>query len=268
VTLSKTLISLSLIAVSAPVLAAPAEVAQSRPSWAPQLGPNAASRYREIFTAIKAGSWADAQAKLDAMPEGPLHNVARAELYLAKGSPRVEGAALAALAEKAPELPQSRTLAALAEARGVVAMPVFPSQQELYWLGTAPRRGKAAGSEARGLALAGRIIPLLKNDQPNDAEALLEASSGSLDTDTKTEWQHRIAWSYFLTGDEVAARRLATIAATGTGEFAAQADWVAGLAAWRLKDFDAASISFASAAKRLTDAEIWRRAIPNASTPR
>ena len=255
-TLSKTLISLALVAASTPVLAAPAEPGTHKPSWAPQLGPNAKARYQEIFSAIKAGSWADAQAKLDAMPEGPLHIVARAELYLAKGSPRVEGAALAALAEKAPELPQSRTLAALAEARGVAAMPAFPSQQELYWLGTAPRRGKAAGSEARGLALAGRIIPLLKNDQPNEAEAVFDASSGALEAETKTEWQHRIAWSYFLTGDEVAARRLATVAATGSGEFAAQADWVAGLAAWRLKDFEAASISFGNAAKRLTDAEM------------
>jgi soluble lytic murein transglycosylase len=256
VTLNKTLISMALIAVSTPVLAAPPEVAVYKTNWAPQLGPNAKARYQEIFSAIRSGSWADAQAKLDAMPEGPLHQVARAELYLAKGSPRAEGSALAALAEKAPELPQARTLAALAEARGTSAMPAFPSQQELYWLGTAPRRGKAAGSEARGLALAGRIIPLLKNDQPNEAEAVLDASSGSLDSETKTEWQHRIAWSYFLTGDEAAARRLATVAATGSGEFAAQADWVAGLAAWRLKDFEGASASFASAARRLTDAEM------------
>jgi soluble lytic murein transglycosylase len=256
VTLNKKLISLALIAVSTPVLAAPPEVAVHKSNWAPQLGPNAKARYQEIFSAIRSGSWADAQAKLDAMPEGPLHQVARAELYLAKGSPRVEGSALAALAEKAPELPQARTLAALAEARGTSAMPAFPSQQELFWLGTAPRRGKAAGSEARGLALAGRIIPLLKNDQPNEAEAVLDASSGALEADTKTEWQHRIAWSYFLTGDEAAARRLATIAATGSGEFAAQADWVSGLAAWRIKDFDGASASFASAARRLTDAEM------------
>jgi soluble lytic murein transglycosylase len=256
VTLKKILISLTILSAATPAFAAPPEQAMQRAQWAPQLGPNAKARYQEIFVAIRAGSWADAQAKLDAMPEGPLHTVARAELYLAKGSPRVEGAALAALAEKAPELPQSRTLAALAESRGAVAMPAFPSQQELYWLGTAPRRGKAAGSEARGLALAGRIIPLLKNDQPNEAEAVLDASSGSLDSETKTEWQHRIAWSYFLTGDEVASRRLATIAATGSGEFAAQADWVAGLAAWRLKDFDAASTSFSSAARRLTDAEM------------
>jgi soluble lytic murein transglycosylase len=256
VTLNKTLISMALIAVSTPVLAAPPEVVAYKTNWAPQLGPNAKARYQEIFSAIRSGSWADAQAKLDAMPEGPLHQVARAELFLAKGSPRVEGSALAALAEKSPELPQARTLAALAEARGTSAMPAFPSQQELYWLGTAPRRGKAAGSEARGLALAGRIIPLLKNDQPNEAEAVLDASSGALEADTKTEWQHRIAWSYFLTGDEAAARRLATVAATGSGEFGAQADWVAGLAAWRLKDFDGASASFASAARRLTDAEM------------
>jgi soluble lytic murein transglycosylase len=256
VTLKIALISLTVLAAASPAWAAPSETSAQRPQWAPQLGPNAVARYREIFSAIKAGFWGEAQAKLDAMPDGPLHNVARAELYLAKGSPKVDGAALATLAEKAPELPQARTLAALAEARGASVLPAFPSQQELYWLGTAPRRGKVAGSEAKGLALAGRIIPLLKNDQPNEAEAILDASSASLDSETVTEWRHRIAWSYFLTGDDAAARRLATTAATGSGEFAAQADWVAGLAAWRMKDFDAASVSFSRAATRLSDAEM------------
>jgi soluble lytic murein transglycosylase len=221
-----------------------------------QLGPNAKAMYKDIFAAIKSSQWADAQAKLAAMPEGPLHNVAWAELYLAKGSPKVDGAALAALAEKAPHLPQARQLAALAEGRGASASINLPMQQELYWLGTAPRRGKVAGSDMRGLPLAGRIAPLIKNDQPNEAEAVLDANLGSLNDETLTEWRHRIAWTYYLTGDDPAARRLAAVAAKGSGDFAAQAEWVAGLAAWRQKDFAAASASFDAAARRLTDSEM------------
>ena len=221
-----------------------------------QLGPNARSRYQDVFTAIRDARWAEAQAKLDAMPEGPLHNIARAELYLAKGSPKVDAAMLVALATKAPELPQARQLVALAKSRGVEALPSLPSAQELGWLGSAPRRGKVAGSEVRGTMLAGKLVPLLKNDQPNEAEAILDANSATLAADTLTEWRQRIAWTYYLTGDDSAALRLAAKASAGSGDWAGQADWVAGLAAWRQRDFEAASRSFATAAQRLSDSEM------------
>lgn len=228
----------------------------ARTNYAAQLGPHAREKYTEIFTAIHDGQWADAAAKLDAMPEGPLHPVARAELYLAKGSPKVSGEALAALAEMAPELPQAQTLARLAQSRGATAVLDLPNPQELRWLGSAPRRGKVAGSDARGTAMSGRIVPLLKTDRPNEAEAVLDVASFDLDPDTLTEWQDRIAWSYYLTGDDAAARRLADKARAGYGDWAAQADWVAGLAAWRQQDWQASSDAFASAARRSSDIEM------------
>lgn len=235
--------------------AATADVA-TRPGYSAQLGPNARTLYREIFGAIAAERWIDAAAKLDAMPEGPLHNMARAQLYLAKGSPKVDGALLAALAEKATELPQARALEALAKARGIDTMASLPSAQELSWLGSAPRRGKVAGSEVRGKALASQIVPFLKNDQPNEAEEALNSGKDGLDSATLTEWQHRIAWTYYLTGDDSAARRLAAVAAAGSGDFAAQADWVSGLAAWRQSDFAAASDRFSAFTRRSLDAEM------------
>lgn len=225
-------------------------------AYSAQLGPNARALYKDIFSAIRSGQWSVAQAKLDAIPDGPLHAVARAELYLAKGSPRVEGTSLSTLAEKSPELPQARALIALAKSRGVDTLPALPSAQELNWLGSAPRRGKVAGSEARGIALAAQVTPLLKNDQPEEAERLVEERASNLDTETLTEWRHRVAWSYFLMGDDVSARRLASVAAQGSGDFAAQADWVCALAAWRQGDYGEASTRFASVARRSRDAEM------------
>jgi soluble lytic murein transglycosylase len=249
---------------SAVLIAAIAPSASATPSAAPavqrgyadQLGPNARALYRDIFAAIKSGQWEAASAKLSAMPEGPLHNVARAELYLAKGSPKVDGETLAALAEKARELPQSAALVRIAKTRGVEVLPALPTTQNLGWLGSAPRRGKVAGSEARGTAMAAAVMPLLKNDQPNEAEAVVERSAGGLDSETLTEWQHRVAWSYYLTGDDAAARRLAAKASASSGDWAAQADWVGGLAAWRQRDFIAASEKFAAAARRSSDSEM------------
>lgn len=144
VTLKAAMIGLGLAAASAPALAVPSAEPSAQASAA-QLGPNARARYQEIFAAIRNGQWVDVQAKIDAMPEGPLHNVARAELYLAKGSPKVEAQLLADLAAKAPELPAAPKLMALAQSRGVSAPVALPVQQTLTWLGTAPRRGKVAG---------------------------------------------------------------------------------------------------------------------------
>ena len=246
-----------LIAVTAPTAyAAPATTPAAQRGYADQLGPNARALYRDIFATIKSGQWEAASAKLAAMPEGPLHNVARAELYLAKGSPKVDGETLAALAEKARELPQSAALIRIAKTRGVEVLPALPTTQNLGWLGSAPRRGKVAGSEARGTAMAAAVMPLLKNDQPNEAEAVVERAASGLDSETLTEWQHRVAWSYYLTGDDAAARRLAAKASAGSGDWAAQADWVGGLAAWRQRDFIAASEKFAAAARRSRDSEM------------
>ena len=47
--------------------------------------------WREEFAAIRSGHWAEAQAGIAALPDGPLKPVARAEMYLAKGSPRRSG---------------------------------------------------------------------------------------------------------------------------------------------------------------------------------
>jgi soluble lytic murein transglycosylase len=225
-------------------------------AYADQLGPNARALYRDIFATIRAGQWDAASAKLAAMPEGPLHNVARAELYLAKGSPKIDGETLAALAEKARELPQAAALVRIAKARGVEVLPALPATQNLGWLGSAPRRGKVAGSEARGTAMAAAVMPFLKNAQPNEAEAVVERAADGLDAETLTEWRHRVAWSYYLTGDDVAARRLAAKASAGVGDWAAQADWVGGLASWRQLDYTAASERFAAAARRSSDSEM------------
>jgi soluble lytic murein transglycosylase len=242
------------------VAATPANAAPSAPrstqAYADQLGPNARAMYRDIFATIKSGQWDVASAKLAAMPEGPLHNVARAELYLAKGSPKVDGETLAALAERARELPQAAALVRIAKSRGVEVLPALPATQNLGWLGSAPRRSKVAGSEARGTAMAAAVMPLLKNKQPNEAEALVDRAADGLDPETLTEWQHRVAWSYYLGGDDAAARRLAAKASAGSGDWAAQADWVSGLAAWRQRDYAAASEKFAAAARRSSDSEM------------
>jgi hypothetical protein len=46
------------------------------------------------------------------------------------------------------------------------------------------------------------------------------------------------------------------MARAGSGEWALQAEWAAGLASWRLRDCEAAGASFATVAARSTDQEL------------
>ena len=254
------LIPVLLATVAPPAVAAPdsnfkAAAAAALPV---QLGPNARERYRAIFASIDARQWDVARAQLAAMDEGPLHPLARALLYTAKGSPKAEATELVTLATLAPDLPQSPALVRLAGARGATTVPLLPEVRELGWLGSSPRRSRTAATEgdATTPGLAAQIIPLIKDDRPIDAEAALVLTEDRLGSDARTEWRQRVAWSYFLTGDDVSARRLAATAQSGSGDWAAMADWVVGLAAWRQQDWRAASDAFSSVARRHSDAEM------------
>ena len=223
-----------------------------------QLGPNARERYRDIFASIDAGKWDDASAKLAAMDFGPLHPIARAIIYTAKGSPKVEANDLVALATIAPDLPQSQSLVRLAAVRGAETVPLLPEVRELTWLGTSPRRTRVAGVEGDPATgwMAAQILPLIKDNRSIDAEAVLITNEDKLTPEARTEWQQRVSWSYFLTGDDTGARTLAEKARTGYGEWAAMGDWVVGLASWRQKDWQHASDAFTQVARRSSDPEM------------
>lgn len=214
--------------------------------------------YRAVFASIRAERWADAQLQLDAMRPGPLHAIARAEIYTAKSSPKVALEPLAALLAEAPELPQAPQLARLAKLRGAAEVPPLPSEQRLTWFDGAPNRKRAAAvrSDVASAELTTAMAPFIKDDRGPEAEALLESKASQLSGDALTEWRQRVAWIYYAAGDDASARRLATQAQGGYGEWAAQADWVAGLAAWRMKDCAGADAAFASVARRASDVDM------------
>jgi soluble lytic murein transglycosylase-like protein len=258
------LVALLMLATAAPAVAAggPGTAAASvEPARAPvprQLSPAQRENYRAVFAALRAGDWKTVSDRLDAAPQGPLHNVARAELYLAKGSPKVELEPLLALIAKDPELPQAAQIARLAQARGAEAMPQLPVEKELVRLAGATRRlgARSIARDAAAAQLGQEVVPLIRDDRPSDAEALLNSRDGQLTPEAQTEWRQRVAWSYYLTGDDASAMRLAAKARAGTGEWTVQADWVAGLAAWRQGNCQAAAEAFSSVAARARDSEM------------
>lgn len=222
-----------------------------------QLSREERDAYRAVFAAIRESRWADAQIKLDAMRPGLLHPVARAQLYLAKGSPRVELPQLLALLGEAPELPQAEQLARLARTRGATDLPQLPSAQRMIWYDGAPirKRLRSAASDAAAAQVASAMAPLIKLDDAPGAEALVESRAADLDPDTLTEWRQRVAWIYYTVGRDGDARRVAALAQAGSGEFAPLADWVQGLAAWRQNDCAGAQAAFTAVAQRSGDTE-------------
>ncbi|MCM8731344.1 lytic transglycosylase domain-containing protein [Hephaestia sp. MAHUQ-44] len=223
-----------------------------------QLDPQQRDGYRAVFAAIRDKRWADAQLGLDAMKPGPLHATARALLYTAAGSPKVELQPLLTLLREAPELPQAAQLSRLARLRGATDadLPPLPELHDMRWVAGAPSRRRAKGiSDTASAALAQKMQPFIKADDGIAAEALL-GETQDLTPEATTEWRQRVAWIYYLQGDDTNARRVAAMAAGDPGEWGMQAQWVAGLAAWRQRDCTAAGTSFEAVAMRAGDADM------------
>ncbi len=212
------------------------------------------SAYSEIYTALRAQKWEDAARLIDRMPAGPMAAMARAELYLAPNSPKVEAAQLQALLQSAPYLPQAEQLETMARKRGADALPDRPGIRRFSWLGGAPKRDLPDSIASDGLR--NELQAFIKNDDPISAERLLESKAGELSADALTELRYRVAWSYYIENDDASAKRLAGIARAGGSEWGTQAAWAYGLASWRLKDYAAAFEAFDSVSRQAANDDL------------
>lgn len=222
-----------------------------------QLDAEQRSGYRAVFASIRDQKWQDAQLQLDSMKPGPLHAIARAELLIAKGSPKADLDPLMKLLADAPELPQAQQLATMASSRGAIGLPPLPEARRLIWIDGAPARlrTKSISTDMTAAELAIRMQPFVKADEGPQAQALLESTEG-LTPEALTEWQQKVAWIYFLQGDDNNARAMAVKAAQGSGDWAVQGNWVGALAAWRQHDCEAAASGFQSVAARAGDIDM------------
>jgi soluble lytic murein transglycosylase-like protein len=242
----------------------PAANGQSAPAFSaetssdPLLETAESETFRAIFADIRARNWERAHDRLVSAPDSVLEPVARAELFLAAGSPRVALEQLAGLLADAPDLPDADRLTRLAQRRGLDDAPALPRSQSLRRLPGPSRRAVArpVRDDSSARALVRRIRPLIVDDSPREAENLVVAAAESLSAAGLTEARQRVAWSYYLTGDDENAQRVARQARQGVGDWAVHADWVDGLASWRRRDCGAASNAFASVARRAPDSEL------------
>ncbi len=240
------------------VITAPPSVSPV-PAQPPLRVVNVPKSWPEVFSAISNGRWAEAQAGIASLPQSILTPVAKAELYTAKGSPLVSLQQIQSLLTEAPDLPEAEQLARLAITRGAVTTPQYIPRRPTAWLGNSPTRYKAKPiyGEPAADQLRTQLDPLIKTDDAVNAELLVMQSAPYMSFEARAEAGQRVAWSYFALGRDADARRVADTYRQGArGDWASQAAWVSGLAAWRLNDCESASRSFREVASTAVQREL------------
>lgn len=219
--------------------------------------------YRELFGAIDKGDWARVQAMLAQRSDGPLHQVARAEYYLAAGSPKIELPELNAWLARDVSLPQAEQIATLAQKRGATALPPLPQPARMISQpGFAKRlRPREVADGTMPPAVATAIGKAIREDDPAKAKALLDGIDTLLSPAARAEWRAKVAWSFYIENDDAAAYALAQTVLDGEGAWVAEGLWTAGLAAWRLGDCGGAGDAFARTAATSQNSELTAAAL-------
>jgi soluble lytic murein transglycosylase-like protein len=215
--------------------------------------------YLAVFAAIDRKDWAGADALLAQQPDGLLHDLAQAELYLAAGSPRVELPQLDAWLARGYALPQAAQIARLAQTRGAVSMPGVPAEQGFQRVGGSPKRARPGTIDDGTMPaeVRAQILARIDGDDPDGARLLLDGVDALLSPEARAEWRQRVAWSYYIENlDPQALAQAQGIAAAGNGPWVAEGEWTAGLAAWRLGDCAQAGEAFERSAYGATNPEL------------
>ncbi len=257
-------LTLATMTIAYPALAATSEnvrqVTEIASIPTPALSVKETQIFSAIYAAIENRNWVEADRLLDNAPKGPMAAMARAELFLAAGSPKVDATELQTLLNDAPYLPQAEQLEKMAVKRGASDLPSLPGTQRFSYRGSAPKRD-LPDNVAAANALREKIQQHIKKDDPVSAEAAVEAASAGLSAEALTELRYRVAWSYYIENDDANARRVAGVAKASGGEWAVQADWVYALSSWRLKKHDDAFVAFDDVARRAENEELKSAAL-------
>lgn len=214
--------------------------------------------YRDLFSAIDRQDWGKVEALFASRNDGPLHAVARAEYYLHANSPRVELPQIQAWLAEGTALPHAERMATLGSKRGLMSAPYLPPSQSFVSQPYATKRLRPRSVDDGTMpgSVSNAILERIKNDDPDGARVLLDGIDAGLSGEARAEWRQRVAWSYYIENNDAAALAIARTARDGSGPWVAEGDWVAGLAAWRMGDCEAAADSFQRTARSAQNLEL------------
>lgn len=187
--------------------------------------------YKDLFGAIEHQDWSKVQSLFAQKPDGPLHQVARAEYYLDPRSPRIDLDSLNRWLAQNAALPEAEQITALAIKRGATALPALPVAQQLAALPTSQKRVRPRDTNDGTMPglVASSIQDKIKADDPASAKILLDGIDAGLSLPARAEWRAKIAWSFYIENDDASTYALAQTAAEGYGPWVAEGWWTAAL---------------------------------------
>jgi soluble lytic murein transglycosylase-like protein len=210
------------------------------------LTPEDAALYRSLFQLAGAGN-TDAVDQQSAGLKNDLligHVMARA--YLAEASsPSFDD--LAAWMDKFADYPEAPRIYALAKKKNAGGSLREPEKRVI-------RRSGGSGSDdgadmtsdldtSSGVAAARRVRALLSDGRPSDAQSYLSSQARALHPGDYNQLVAEVAGGFYYAGRNDQALKLAQRAAQER-DHAPLADWIAGLANWRAKDYASAAKHF------------------------
>lgn len=250
---------------SAPLLLASDEEAR-----AAQLDEEDAARYRRIFAAQERADWDAADAEMAKLKDRRLIGYVLRQRYLhpdrrasyeelarwmqdygdLAGAERVYNLAQKRqpAGQKAPKPPRGEERVRLVgslERLGGLRTIASNEDDEDDGLTVAPRSRTVSRARSDRAAVA-RVEELLRSGRTNSALSLLgqDEFGGKLDTVQYDAARARIAAALYYSGETAQALTLASASAARSGDMLPEAHWIAGLAAWRLKQIDRAARHF------------------------
>ena len=229
------------------------------------LSPDDVARYRRIFTLQEDGRWTQADRQIRQLRSDALMGHVLFQRYMHPTKYRSRYVELKKWMDAYADLPDADRIFRLALKRRpdnykAPVRPVRPKSSMSYAdvapAGPIYRSSRARDKETRRQirSIKRQITRNLRRDRPTAALKLLQRRDVArlLDEVERDQALAEIAASYFVNRLDKKAFDFAVDAAERSRHVVTKADWTAGLAAWRLRDFKAAQKHFEALATSAT----------------
>lgn len=204
-----------------------------------------ADRYRRIFRYQRDGRWADADRLIRQLDSNLLLGHVRFQRLMHPTRYRASYDELEHWLARYADHPGAYRIFALAmkrqpEGAESPKLPVHGKEHLRQFLGERQNISPSAAATERSLAAP--IRKLVSKGKLSEAEAAIKVSP--LGVGPSDRLRAKVAFGYILRGDPKSALRLASWAANRSRSQTSLPDWVAGLAAFQLGQFEAAAFYF------------------------